>query len=156
MQPISPHGAGVRSCQLSAFSPLEAGVPQGSILGPLLFLIYINDLPRYMEGEETVLFADDSTISQKIKNLPECGTYFSSSHNKIEHWFSANHLYLNNDKTEEVIFSLRDMGNFNNPEFVTFLGVKLQPNLSGFFIFLRKITERRTAMTTTNQKGLLS
>ncbi|KAI5695389.1 hypothetical protein M8J75_015834 [Diaphorina citri] len=116
MQPISPHGAGVKSCQLSAFSPLEAGVPQGSILGPLLFLIYINDLPRYMEGEETVLFADDSTISQKIKNLPECGTYFSSSHNKIEHWFSANHLYLNNDKTEEVIFSLRDMGNFNNPE----------------------------------------
>ena len=43
---------------------ITCGVPQGSVLGPLLFIVYTNDLPDCIEGAETILFADDTTICQ--------------------------------------------------------------------------------------------
>uniref|UniRef100_A0A8D8Q2L3 Uncharacterized protein n=1 Tax=Cacopsylla melanoneura TaxID=428564 RepID=A0A8D8Q2L3_9HEMI len=49
--------------------------------------------------------------------------------NKAEYWFSANHLYINRSKTEKIVFTLRQLGNIENPLSVKLLGVHMQPNL---------------------------
>lgn len=53
----------------STSQPIETGVPQGSVLGPLFFLIYINDIINYIEDEKAILFADDTSLIYQDKNL---------------------------------------------------------------------------------------
>ena len=67
----------VLNCQSSNWSPVLAGVPQGSILGPLLFLVYINDLHNLESLEK--LFADDTSLFSTIYN-PFCRDYEQGSH----------------------------------------------------------------------------
>ncbi|KAI5734672.1 hypothetical protein M8J77_009335 [Diaphorina citri] len=122
-------GSSVVSGQHSAFVNLRAGIPQGSVLGPVLFLIYINDLPACMNNIETVLFADDSTFSKTVQTMDQCATTFDSTLSSAELWFNSNCLFMNRSKTEKIIFSLRPLVNFENPASVRFLGVLLQPNL---------------------------
>uniref|UniRef100_A0A8D8TV71 Reverse transcriptase domain-containing protein n=1 Tax=Cacopsylla melanoneura TaxID=428564 RepID=A0A8D8TV71_9HEMI len=100
-----------------------------SILGVTLFLIYINDIPDYMTDENTVLFADDSTFTKTTSELNQCEPIFAQMLDRVTKWFSANELYINSSKTEKVIFSLKNTDNYENPESVTLLGTKLQPNL---------------------------
>ena len=52
--------------------PVTSGVPQGTILGPILFLIYINDFPEYLSHSKLRLFADDSIIYRDIKTQDDC------------------------------------------------------------------------------------
>lgn len=52
--------------------PVTSGVPQGTVLGPILFLIYINDLPEYLSHSKLRLFADDSITYREIKTQDDC------------------------------------------------------------------------------------
>lgn len=108
---------------------LEYGVPQGSILGPLLFLIYINDLPNCCFDSTFVLFADDTTTLTQHSNISDLETSLSQVHSKIDEWFLSNCLSVNNNKTETIIFSLREHDITTKPS-VKFLGVFLDTTLT--------------------------
>ena len=58
--------------EMSNKVPVTSGVTQGTVLGPILFLIYINDLPNYLQHSTLRLFADDSIIYKEIKNTNDC------------------------------------------------------------------------------------
>jgi len=70
----------------SSTSEIEHGVPQGSILGPLLFLLYINDLPSRIKEAKLVLYADDTNILVSGKNEEELQTRLSVITKQLERW----------------------------------------------------------------------
>ena len=79
--------------------PLETGVPQGSILGPLLFLLYINDLPS-ATTMKSVIFADDTNLLISGNNLREIADTLNSELELVSDFFKANQLKLNAKKTK--------------------------------------------------------
>ena len=130
---------GVSSNILSLFT----GVPQGSILGPLLFLIYMNDIPNCTEYFNFILYADDTTLSSTIQ-IPSMSDFnINTELAKVYDWLAVNKLSLNVSKTKYVIFHainkrfqgvipdleineipLERVKNFN------FLGLQLNENMS--------------------------
>ena len=88
---------------------IECGVPQGSVLGPKLFLIYINDICKISDLLKFILFADDTTILCSHNNINDLITTANSELNKLCHWFSANKLSLNLTKTNYILFSTKHL-----------------------------------------------
>lgn len=84
--------------------PLHIGVPQGSVLGPLLFLILINDLPKVMTQGTTMLFADDTSVLVSATTPEELEEKIKTTVSEMSKWCVNNRLILNVDKTEFIFF----------------------------------------------------
>ena len=122
------------------------GVPQGSILGPLFFIVFINDLPLYTSAQLD-LYADDTTVtaSADVKNLATLNSSVNKSVSETQLWASANKLQLNEDKTKVLtITGKRCVANINgsdidvivngkqlsNVDCATLVGVEIDSKLS--------------------------
>ena len=103
MQYVSVNNVNSETC------PIDRGVPQGSILGPLLFLIFINDFPNCTNFFQFTLFADDSTLTCSFKNKTpqQISSELSNNLIAIRKWTVRNKLKINYEKSKIVVFSFR-------------------------------------------------
>lgn len=88
---------------ISESEQISTGVPQGSNLGPLLFLLYINDLPNCLDSSVPALFADDNNLSISGVTTCEIEEKLEIDLNHVHWWLLANKLTLNVQKTEYML-----------------------------------------------------
>ncbi len=101
----------IKGC-ISGQRTITHGVPQGSILGPLFFILFINDLPLASEMC-TLLFADDTTLLLSGKDKEELITNTNNNLRRIKTWFDSNGLTVHAGKTNYMVFNTRKRSQFN-------------------------------------------
>ena len=126
--------------EYSEYYNIDYGTPQGSCLGPLLFLIFTNDLHHCVENGNCLLFADDTTLYFTHQNITYLKWDIEKDLKRVMDWFKANKLTLNVNKTECVLFNYKplkenfsiDIGNttITNTDNAKFLGLWLDQNLT--------------------------
>ena len=94
----------VPSGETSGCTTVNIGVPQGSVLGPLLFLLYMNDLAYFVPEFFTILFADDTSLSLAGDNYEDLLGNFNNLLGKVTNWLRVNLLSLNVGKTKYFLF----------------------------------------------------
>ena len=94
----------IPSGEKSTFMAVNIGVPQGSVLGPLLFLLYMNDLAFCVPEFFTILFADDTSLSLSGSNYDQLLLQFNLLLSKVTNWLTINLLSINVVKTKYFLF----------------------------------------------------
>ena len=89
----------------SRFRPITCGVPQGSILGPLLFLLFINDLPLYTSNVSTDMYADDTTLYDVQTSQDTIEKNLQIALNELHKWCKNNGMVLNSTKTKVMLIT---------------------------------------------------
>ena len=128
---------------LSNEKPVVCGVPQGSILGPLLFLIYVNDMSRAVSCSLN-LYADDSALIVSGKNVEDVEKNLSTNLESLCNWLVDNKLSIHLGKTESILFASRNKLKkcseikiscnnvlIDSKECVKYLGAYIEQDLSG-------------------------
>ena len=102
-------------CQgkISKLSNLTIGIPQGSALGPTLFLIFINDISQYVLNGSCNIFADDVVIYVTGKDVTEVNSKLQENLNQINQWYTNNRLRINNDKTKVMLLKSKSCSELN-------------------------------------------
>ena len=115
--------------RLSAFQTVRGGVAQGSLIGPLLFCLFINDLPEDISGE-VVLFADDTTLIARGQDLETLTNTPNQMLTQAEGWFMNNGLRLNKNKTEKIFFTSKRSVSTINKSSTKLLGITLDTRIT--------------------------
>ena len=135
---------------MDCLSPLQhvtCGVPQGSILGPLLFLVYVNDMCSAVNCK-LLLYADDSALIVPGKDVKEIELKLTKELESISNWLTDNKLSLHLGKTESILFGTKKKLQSTSSQLnvtcggtilsakstVKYLGVELDQHLSGEYI----------------------
>ena len=125
----------------SSMKTMKCGVPQGSILGPLLFLVYVNDLARVCKRTSPFLFADDTNLFKNGTDLVQIIKETNEELEDISLWLKVNKLSLNIKKTHYMLFTTRKIGSvtlniridgckIGKVRFTKFLGVFIDDKLN--------------------------
>ena len=87
--------------------PITCGVPQGSVCGPLLFLLYINDIARSLNKCKVSLYADDTVLYYSSNNLNQARMAVQADLNNLNNWCNENKLTINCKKTKYCVYGMR-------------------------------------------------
>ena len=123
---------------------INSGMPQGSILGPLGFIIYVNDIPNSVPDLSLILFADDTSAFTSHKDLSTLNNIMNNGLSKLNTWFKSNKLSLNLKKTNYMLLGTRNKTNQSKDKFklsiddtevkevstFKFLGITVDQNLT--------------------------
>ena len=141
--------------ETSSPGELSCGVPQGSILGPLIFLLYVNDMPQAVDCD-LLLYADDSCLVFRDNNINEIEKQLNKNFNSLCDWFVDNKLsiHFGEDKTKSILFGRKNKrsgskeldirrGDIKIKQYtsVTYLGCVLDENLSGESMAARTLSK---------------
>ena len=116
---------------ISDVKDISCGVPQGSILGPLLFIIYINDIQNCSNLFKYIMFADDTNLFVSNKNLDNLVASVNEELKNLSMGFMANRLSLNVKKTSYMVFG-RKRKNCNFKLSINGTNILTESNLQNF------------------------
>ena len=118
----------------SELREINCGVPQGSVLGPLLFILYINDLHKACTSGNIRIFADDTTVFYECKTVNDITCKGSEIMTQLNEWFKANKLTLNSEKSNFIIFRSRQNKITNLPEQISFQNSSINRSISAKYL----------------------
>ena len=127
----------------SSYLPVSQGVPQGSVLGPLLYIIYANDITDIIENSGFTFYADDTVLYSTKKSLKQAQSDLQDDLNRLTEWCKENEIFINTEKTRTMFFGGKArMSKISLPDFYingnvlqraqtyTYLGIKLDEQLT--------------------------